>query len=95
MFKSEIKKITISQNKKTYHRITSKIHNLEKDKAILTTHPDFNIREDLRTSKAFIVSELSHLEKARANTQKDTLKAKLTNHREKLGGIWSKLGKIK
>jgi hypothetical protein len=42
-----------------------------------------------------IASELTHLEKVRANSQQDTLKAKLTHHREKPGGIWSKLGKIK
>ena len=53
-FKSEIKKIAISQNKKTYHRITSKICNLEKDKAMLTAHPDFDIRDDLRISEAII-----------------------------------------
>jgi len=94
-FKSEIKKIAISQNKKTYHRITSKIRNLEKDKTTLTAHPDFDIRDDLKMSKALIVSELNHLEKVRAKSQQETLKAKLTHHREKPGGIWSKLGKIK
>jgi hypothetical protein len=94
-FKSEIKKIAISQNKKTYHRVTSKICNLEKDKTTLTTHPDFDIRDDLKTSEALIASELNHLEKVRAKSQRETLKAKLTHHREKPGGIWSKLGKIK
>ena len=50
---------------------------------------------DLRTSKAFIASKLNHLEKIRANAQKDSLKAKLTHHSEKPGGIWSKLEKVK
>jgi hypothetical protein len=68
-FKSEIKKIAISQNKKTYHRITSKICNLEKDKATLTAHPNFDIRDDLRMSEAMIASKLTHLEKIRANSQ--------------------------
>jgi len=94
-FKSEIKKITINQNKKTYHKITSKICSLEKDQAILSAHPDFDIQDDLRTSEAFIASELKHLEKVRANAQKDSLKAKLTHHGKKPGGIWSKLGKVK
>ena len=71
------------------------IRNLEKDKTTLTAHPNFDIRDDLKMSKALIASELNHLEKVRAKSQQETLKAKLTHHGEKPGGIWSKLGKIK
>jgi len=67
---------------KMYHRITSKICNLEKDKAILAAHPDFDIRDGLRTSEALITSKLTHLEKVRANSQWDTLKAMERNQEE-------------
>ncbi len=73
--------------------MTLKIHNIEKDRAKLTTHPDFNNRDNLRINKAYLASKLSHLEKVRATLQRDTLKAKLAHYREKPGGIWSKLGK--
>jgi exonuclease III len=92
-FKDEIKKIAKSQNKKAYHKMTSKIRNLEKDRAALTACPDFDERDDLRTNEAFLASELTHLEKAKAKLNRDTFRAKLTHHGEKPGGIWSKLGK--
>jgi len=92
-FKNEIKKITKHENRKTYHKMTSKIHNIEKDRAKLTMHPDFDNRDNLRMNEAYLASKLSHLEKVRATLQRDTLKAKLAHHGEKPGRIWSKLGK--
>ena len=58
-------------------------------------HPDFNLRDDLRTNKAFIASEITHLEKARANEYRDTFRAKLLIQGKKPGGAWSKLGKLR
>ena len=92
-FKTETKKIAQSQSKKTYHKITTKIRNLEIDRAALSTHPDFDIRDDLRTSEAMIASELTHLEKAQANDNSDTFKARLHAQGERPGRLWSKLGK--
>ncbi len=63
-FKTEIKKIAKSQSKKMYHKITSKIRSLKEDRAELAAHPDFDKKDDLRTSEAIIASELTHLEKA-------------------------------
>ncbi len=48
-------------------------------------HPNFNLRDDLRTNEAFIVSEITHLEKARANKHRDTFRAKLLIQGEKPG----------
>ena len=93
-FKLEIKKIAQCQSKKTYHKLTSKIRNLERDRAALTTHPEFDESDDLRTSEAMITSELAHLEKTQAKEHKDTFQAKLLAQGEQPGGIWSKLGKL-
>jgi len=58
-------------------------------------HPDFDLRDDLRTNEAFIASEITHLEKIRANEHRDTFRAKLLIQGEKPGGVWSKLGKVR
>jgi len=92
-FKLEIKKITQCQSKKTYYKLTSKIRNLEKDRATLTTHPKFDKSDNLRMSKAIITSKLAHLEKAQAKNHKDTFQAKLLAQGEQLEGIWLKLEK--
>ncbi len=72
-----------------------KICNLEKDQASVTAHPDPNEREDLWIEEAFLASEIAHLKKAQMNINKDTFKAKLMHYREKPGGVWSKLGKVR
>ena len=92
-FKDEIKKIAQSQNKKAYHKMTSKIQNMEKDRAAIAALPDLDDRDDLCTEEAFLASEITHLKKAQTNLSRDTFKVKLTHHGEKPGGIWSKLGK--
>ena len=75
--------------------MSTKIRSLEEEKATITTHPDFDLRDDLRTNEAFIASEITHLEKARANEYRDTFRAKLLIQGEKPGGAWSKLGKLR
>jgi len=92
-FKDEIKKIAQSQNKKAYHKMTSKIQNMEKDRAAIAALPDLDDRDDLHTEEAFLASEITHLKKAQTNLSRDTFKVKLTHHGKKPGGIWSKLGK--
>ncbi len=46
-FKEEVKKIVRSKNKKVYHKITSKIHNLKKDQTNIAAHPNLDERDDL------------------------------------------------
>src|SRR6266851_2920321 len=94
-FKEEVKKIVKSQNKKAYHKITSKIRNLKKDRNNIAARPNLDERDDLQTEEAFLASEITHLKKAQMNLSKDTFKAKLMHHGEKPGGIWSKLGKVR
>jgi hypothetical protein len=86
-FKDEVKKIAKSQNRKAYHKITSKIRNLEQDRTNIATHPDLDERDDLRTEEAFLASEITHLKKAQMNLSKDTFKAKLMHHGKKPEGI--------
>jgi hypothetical protein len=94
-YKTEIRKIAQNQSKKTYHKIMSKIRKLEEDRAEITTHPDFDKNVNLRTSEAIIASKLTHLEKTQAKDHKDFFNAQLMAQGERLGGVWSKLGKTR
>ena len=47
----------------------------------------------MRVHKAFLADELEHLEKVRAHQHRNIFKARLTDHGEKLGGIWTSLSK--
>jgi hypothetical protein len=64
-FKVEIRKIAKSQNKKAYHRMSTKIQSLEEEKATITMHPDFDLRDDLRTNHPFSSSYHHHLPRER------------------------------
>jgi len=77
----------------SYHKISSRIEHLEKDRKQLTEHPDFDESNDMRTREAFLANELEHLEKVQARQHRDLFKARMTDHGEKLGGIWSSLSK--
>ena len=45
------------------------------------------------SSEAIIAHEIAHLTQANSQTQKEILHAKLANHGERLGGIWSAISK--
>ena len=77
----------------SYHKISSRIERLERDRKQLTENLDFNESNDMRVREAFLADELEHLEKVRARQHRDIFKARLTDHGEKLGGIWTSLSK--
>ena len=67
---------------------------LEKDCQQLINNPNFNIENDLRVQEAFLANEIEHLERVRARQHQDLFRARLSNHGEKLGGIWSASAKV-
>ena len=77
--------------RESYHKISTCIDLLKKDRKQLTMLPDFDADNDLRTREAILANELDHLRKVKAHQRRDLFKAWLTDHGEKLGGVWSRL----
>jgi len=94
-YKKDIAKLAKETTKECYHKITSRIKAIEKDIKETNNNPKINTNNNLRAHEAFLTSQLKQLKKKEATTHKATLNAKLANHSEKLGGIWSALGKEK
>ena len=92
-FKKDITTLAKQFTKDTYHKINSRINAITKDLKEIAAHPDLDTNENLRVSEAWLVKELAHLESINARSQKETLHAKLANHGERLGGIWSAISK--
>jgi ribonuclease HI/exonuclease III len=92
-FKCDISAFAKAFTTESSHKINSRIRTLTKDQKELTTHPDFDSNDNLRSSEAIIAHEIAHLTQASGQMQKETLHAKLAAHGERLGGIWSAISK--
>jgi hypothetical protein len=92
-FKNDIKVIAKEVTAESYHKINSRINAITKDLKELDTHPDFDTNDQLRSTEAWLEKEIIHLHNSNTRTQKDTLHAKIADHGEKLGGIWSAISK--
>ena len=91
--KKDFRMIAKQHMRDSYHKISTRLERLEKDRKQLTEHPDFEADNDLRVRKAILANELDHLGKVKARQNRDLFKARMTDHGEKLGGIWSSLSK--
>jgi len=94
-YKNNICKLAKEVAKECYHKITSCIMALEKDLRETNNKPDISTNRETQTHKAILTSQLKHLKKKDAKNRSDLMKAKLANHGERLGGMWSALGKEK
>jgi ribonuclease HI len=94
-FKIDIRKLAKDHTKKTCHKATSMVKNLEKDIKAISANPDFDNDDRLRTEEAYLESKLAHMLKVLAKNQKADTKAALATHGEKLGGIWTAINKEK
>jgi len=92
-FKLDIQQIAKKHSCKSFHKISTRIALIKKDRKQLTDCPDFNENDDLRFQEALLASELEHLEKVRARQSRDILTAWIIDHDENLGGIRSTLSK--
>ena len=91
--KKDFSMIAKKHMRDSYHKISTRIKHLEKDRKQLTEHPNFEVDNDLRVREAILANELDHLGKAKACQHHDLFKARMTDHGEKLGGIWTNLSK--
>ena len=94
-FKNAIRKATKEVAKEHLYKITSHIKAIERDLRETNNNQDTTTNGEMQTHAAYLASQLKHLKKKEAKNQRDLLKAKLANHGERLGGIWSALGKEK
>ena len=92
-FKNDIRTIAKDFTTTSYYKLNSRIKAIEKDIKELNAHPDFDTNEQLRSTEAWLGEELAHLHSTNARTQKETLHAKIAEHGERLGGIWSTISK--
>jgi hypothetical protein len=77
----------------SYYKISTHIEHLKKDHKQLTDHLNFRVDNNLQFYKAILANELDHLVKVKACQNCDLFKVWMTDHREKLGRIWSSLSK--
>ena len=68
---------------------------IEKDLKEINHNPNCETDNALRTHEAYLASQLKQLKKKQIKNKKDILNARLANHGEKMGGMWSALGKVK
>jgi len=94
-YSKSIHKIAKEITKECYHKITSRIRAIEKDLKDTNNDPEISTNREKQRHKAYLASQLKQLKKKEAKDRKDLLNAKLANHSEKLGGMWSALGKEK
>ena len=92
-FSSSIPKLAKDIAKECYHKITSQIKAIEKDLKETNNNPEISMNRDKQRHEAYLASQLKQLKKKEARDRKDLLNTRLANHGERLGGIWSTLGK--
>ena len=90
-FKQDIKNIAKDELKASHYKVAARIDRIEKDiKEINNANASTN---ETRMQEAYLTSQLKQLKKKRAKDSANLLKAKIANHGEKPGGIWSAMGK--
>ena len=66
---------------------------IEKDLKALTNISDLENNKPLKANEAFLVNELSHLERLQARNRKDDMRAALSHQGEHLGAVWTAINK--
>jgi 1,4-alpha-glucan branching enzyme len=94
-YKNSIHRMAKEIVKECYYKIMSHIIVIERDLRETNNSHDINTNRNVQTYAVYLASQLKHLKKKEARNQKDLLSAKLADHGECLGGIWSALGKEK
>ena len=94
-YKEEAHKIAKGIAKECVYKINSRIKAIEKDLKQTNNALDISMSNERQAHEAYLTNQLKQLKKKEVRNQTDLLKAKLANHGERLGGIWSTLGKEK
>jgi hypothetical protein len=94
-FKKDVKQIIKETEKDLHHKMTSKIKALENDIKNTNNNPDGITNKERRTHVALLTSQLKQLQKKKARCQTEMMRTKIAHHGDKMGGIWSAIGKEK
>jgi hypothetical protein len=94
-FKDETEKLAKKAANECHYKIISHIKALKRDIKEINNNPEFKTNNKLHMHEAFLSSQLKQLQRKKHKNKANHFKAKMANHSEKLGGIWSMLGKEK
>ena len=94
-FKTDITTLTKEETKKSHYKRLTTLRNLQRDRETIRNMPDFDTNEQLGWQEALIANRIEHLLSVNSHNNRAKLKARITHHGEKLGGIWSDLIKAK
>ena len=94
-FKMSLQRTAKNYADKSRYKLVSKLKCLENDRKELTEDPNFNTDGNLRARESFIEHEIKHLQNTEAKISHENLRAAITHHGEKIGGIWSAINKEK
>ena len=81
--------------KNTHHKRAMKIKNLQEDRKKIIENPNFEMDQNMQWDEAILANEIEYLERKNSKENRELTRAKLTLHREKLGGMWTAMSKSK
>ena len=94
-FKLDLKEIAKQKADKSHYKSISRMKRLEKDRKEICDDPNFEYDEDARVNESYLASEIKHLTITSEKENREELRALISSHGEKLGGIWSAINKEK
>ena len=95
MFKSDLKTTARRKADKSRYKAISRIKRIEKDRKEICDDPNFEYDEEARAKETYLASEIKHLTTLNEKGKREELRALISSHGEKLGGIWSAINKEK
>ena len=92
-FKSDIRTMARKMREVFKYKMETHVGLLQKDLKAIMSNLAIDSNNDLRWNGNLIANVIKHLEKKRAQSQKNIFSANLAKHGEKPGGIWSAISK--
>ena len=77
-----------------HYKSSTRIENLKKDREEILERPDLEENTDLQWHEAILADQIEYMERVVSLNNRERVKAKISLHGEKLGGLGSKLKQI-
>ena len=94
-FKVDIAKWVNYEAKVKHYKSLKRIENLKKDREEILERPEIEEDTNLQWHEAILADQIEYMERVISLNNRERVKAKISLHGEKLGGLWSKLSKSK
>ena len=78
-----------------HYKSLKRIENLKKDREEILERPEIEEDTNLQWHEAILADQIKYMERVISLNNQERVKAKISLHGEKLGGLWSKLSKSK